>query len=61
MKSNEMMMKKMTTSCNVLNNVLRDPKKYEKLKKEYEKLEEKGKMNKMNDLYNLCEEFQDEQ
>jgi len=55
------MMKKMATSCKVLNDVLRDPKKYDILKKEYQELEENGKMNKMNDLYNLCEKFQDEQ
>ena len=55
------MMKKMATSCKVLNDVLRDPKKYDKLKNEYQELEENGKMNKMNDLYNLCEKFQDEQ
>ena len=60
MKSNEMM-EKMATSCKVLNDVLRDPKKYDILKKEYQELEENGKMNKMNDLYNLCEKFQDEQ
>ena len=48
---------KIATSCKILNNVLRDPKKYEKLKKEYRKLEESGKMHKMNDLYKLCEEF----
>ncbi len=51
------MMKKMTVSCKVLNDVLRDPKKYENLRNEYKKLESQGKMNKMNDLYNLCEEF----
>ena len=27
---------KMVTSCKVLNNVLRDPKKYERLKKEFQ-------------------------
>ena len=58
MESNEMM-KKMVTSCKVLNEILRDPKKYERLKKEYQELQENGKMNKMNDLYNLCEKFQD--
>jgi hypothetical protein len=47
----------MATSCKILNDVLRDPKKYEKLKKEYQKLEESSKMHKMNDLYKLCEEF----
>jgi uncharacterized protein YeaO (DUF488 family) len=56
MESNEIM-KKMATSCKVLNDILRDPKKYEKLKKEYQELEENGKMHKMNDLYNLCEDF----
>tara|TARA_B110001454_G_scaffold218848_1_gene248233 strand:- start:2976 stop:3125 length:150 start_codon:yes stop_codon:yes gene_type:complete len=47
----------MATSRKVLNDILRDPKKYEKLKKEYQELEENGKMHKMNDLYNLCEDF----
>jgi len=56
MESNEIM-EKMATSCKVLNDVLRDPKKYDKLKKEYQELEESGKMRKMNDLYKLCEEF----
>jgi len=51
------MMKKMATTCKVLNNVLRDAQKYEELKRRYEKLEKNGKMHKMNDLYNLCEEF----
>ena len=60
MESNEIM-KKMVTSCKVLNEILRDPKKYERLKKEYQELQENGKMNKMNDLYNLCEKFQDKQ
>jgi len=55
------MMKKMATSCKVLNDILRDPKKYERLKKEYQELQENGKMYKMNDLYNLCEKFQDKQ
>jgi hypothetical protein len=50
-------MKKMTISCKVLNDILRDPKKYEELKRKYQKLEENNKMRKMNDLYNLCEEF----
>ena len=54
------MMRKMATSCKVLNNILKDQKEYEILKKEYEELRENGKMNKMIDLYNLCEEFQDE-
>ena len=44
------MFKKMATSCKVLNDVLRDPKKYEEL-------EENDKMNKMNHLDKLCEEF----
>jgi hypothetical protein len=56
MKSEEMM-QKMSTSCKVLNDILRDPKKYEKLKEEYQKLEKNGEMQKMNDLYNLCEKF----
>jgi len=62
------MIQKMATSCNVLNDILRYQKEYERLKKEYERLkkeyqelQENGKMNKMNDLYNLCEKFQDKQ
>ena len=51
------MMKKMVTTCKVLNNVLRDVQKYDELKRQYEELEKNGKMHKMNDLYNLCEEF----
>ena len=51
------MMKKMATTCKVLNNVLRDAQKYDELKRQYEELEKNGKMHKMNDLYNLCEEF----
>ena len=51
------MMKKMATACKVLNNVLRDVQKYDELKRQYEELEKNGKMHKMNDLYNLCEEF----
>ena len=51
------MMVKMTITCRVLNDVLRDQKKYDELKHRYQKLEEIGKMNKMNDLYNLCEKF----
>ena len=51
------MMKKMATTCKVLNNVLRDVQKYDELKRQYEELEKNGKMHKMNDLYNLCEEF----
>ena len=51
------MMKKMSTTCKVLNNVLRDVQRYEELKKQYDELEKNGKMHKMNDLYNLCEEF----
>jgi len=50
-------MKKMATTCKVLNNVLRDVKKYEELRKKYQELEKNGRMHKMNDLYNLCEEF----
>ena len=56
MKSNEMMMK-MATSCKVLNDILRNPEKYDELKKRYQVLVKNGKMHKMNDLYNLCEEF----
>ena len=56
MKTTEMM-KKMATTCKVLNNVLRDAQKYDELKRRYEELEKNGKMHKMNDLYNLCEEF----
>ena len=51
------MMKKMATTCKVLNNVLRDVERYEELRRKYQELEENGKMHKMNDLYNLCEEF----
>ena len=51
------MMKKMATTCKVLNHVLRDVQRYEELKRQYEELEKNGKMHKMNDLYNLCEEF----
>ena len=51
------MMKKMATSCKVLNDILRNPGSYQKLKERYQELERNGKMHKMNDLYNLCEEF----
>ena len=51
------MMKKMATTCKVLNNVLRDAEKYDELKRRYDELEKNGMMHKMNDLYNLCEEF----
>ena len=51
------MMVKMAISCRVLNDILRDQKKYDELKKRYQKLEAIGKMSKMNDLYNLCEKF----
>ena len=51
------MMKKMATTCKVLNNILRDAQRYDELKRRYEELEKNGKMHKMNDLYNLCEEF----
>ncbi len=51
------MMKKMATSCKVLNDILRDPEKYNELRQRYQGLEGEGKMHKMNDLYNLCEEF----
>tara|TARA_B110000014_G_C19791869_1_gene411449 strand:- start:200 stop:379 length:180 start_codon:yes stop_codon:yes gene_type:complete len=57
MESNEII-QKMATSCKVLNDILRDSKKYEKLKKRYGNLEKDGKMHKMNDLYNLCEKFE---
>ena len=56
MNSNEMI-QKMATSCKVLNDVLRDSENYKELRKKYQKLESDGKMHKMNDLYNLCEEF----
>ena len=56
MNSNEMM-QKMATSCKVLNDVLRDSENYKELRKKYQKLESDGKMHKMNDLYNSCEEF----
>ncbi|MEC7711351.1 MAG: hypothetical protein VX587_03480 [Thermoproteota archaeon] len=56
MESTEMT-KKMATTCKVLNNILRDVQKYNQLKKRYDELEKNGKMHKMNDLYNLCEEF----
>ena len=51
------MMKKMATTCRVLNRILRDDQEYDELKKRYDELEKNGKMYKMNDLYNLCEEF----
>ena len=51
------MMKKMAVSCKILNDILRDPEKYNDLKNMYQELEANGKMHKMNDLYNLCEEF----
>ena len=56
METNEMM-KKMATTCRVLNRILRDYQEYDELKKRYDELEKNGKMHKMNDLYNLCEEF----
>ena len=56
MDSNEMI-EKMATSCIVLNDILRDPGEYRDLRNEYQRLEEDGKMHKMIDLYNLCEEF----
>ena len=56
MESNEMM-KKMVTSCKVLNDILREPEKYNELRERYQELEGEGKMHKMNDLYNLCKEF----
>ena len=56
MESNEMM-KKMATSCKVLNDILREPEKYNELRERYQELEGEGKMYKMNDLYNLCKEF----
>ncbi len=51
------MMKKMATSCKVLNDILREPEKYNELRERYQELEGEGKMYKMNDLYNLCKEF----
>ena len=51
------MMKKMATTCRVLNRILRDDQEYDELKKRYDELEKNGKMDKMNDLYNLCEEY----
>jgi len=54
------MMEKMATTCQVLNIILRDDQKYDKLKKKYDELEKSGKMHKMNDVYNLCEEFVNE-
>ena len=59
MESTEMM-RKMVNTCKVLNDVLRDNQKYDKLKKKYDELEKSGKMHKMNDVYNLCEEFVNE-
>jgi len=56
MNTNEMM-KKMVISCKVLNDILRDQEKFRNLRNKYQKLEADGKMHKMNDLYNLCEEF----
>ncbi len=51
------MMKKMTNSCEVLNDILREPKKYEESERKYHKIEENDRMYKMHELYNLCEEF----
>ena len=45
------MMKKMATTCKVLNNVLRDVQKYDELKRQYEELEKNGKMHKICLLY----------
>ncbi len=55
--SSEQIIKKMAVTCKILNEVLRDSERYAELKKKYEELEKSGKMHKMNDLYNLCEEF----
>ena len=55
--SSEEIIKKMAITCKILNDVLRDSQKYTKLKRMYKELEKNGKMHKMNDLYNLCEEF----
>jgi hypothetical protein len=49
----------MAISCKVLNDILRDSQKYEGLKKRYVDLVKDGKMLKMNDLHNLCEEFEE--
>ena len=43
MESTEMI-KKMATTCKVLNNILRDDQKFDELKRKYDKLEKKGKM-----------------
>ena len=53
----DQMMKKMAVSCKILNDILRDPEKYNDLKNMYQELEANGKMHKMNDLYNLCGKF----
>ena len=37
--------------------IISNVQKYDELKRQYEELEKNGKMHKMNDLYNLCEEF----
>ena len=44
------MMKKMATTCKVLNNILRDVERYEELRRKYEELEKNGKMLKMNEI-----------
>ena len=55
--NSDQIMKKMAVSCKILNDILRDSEKYNDLKNRYQELEADGKMHKMNDLYNLCEEF----
>ena len=55
--NSDQMMKKMAVSCKILNDILRDPEKYNDLKNMYQELEANGKMHKMNDLYNLCGKF----
>tara|TARA_B110000438_G_C15473031_1_gene503993 strand:- start:120 stop:272 length:153 start_codon:yes stop_codon:yes gene_type:complete len=45
MKSNKMM-EKMAIMCRVLNDVLRDSQKYNKLKRNYDELEKCGKIHK---------------
>ena len=48
----------MTNSCLVLNKILRAPDKYMELKALYQKLERDGKMKKLVDLHNLCQDFE---
>ena len=56
MESKEMMMK-MAISCKVLNDVLRNPERYKELRIKYQELVDSGKMHKMNDLYDLCNNY----